>query len=225
MIFVPLFKEGDKMYKAVIFDLDGTLLDTLTDLYLSVNYALEKHNMPCRTIDEVKAFVGNGVKKLIERAVEEGTDAKKTEQVLESFKEHYAIHSKDNTAPYPGIGKLLCDLESAGIKTGVVSNKLDSATKALCREYFGITTAIGDSSNRRKKPAPDSVLEVLALLGVEVGDAVYVGDSEVDIETARNCNMDCITVTWGFREKSFLKACGATVFADNTALLYELITK
>ena len=211
------------MYKAVIFDLDGTLLDTLQDLYNSVNYALKAHQMPERTLDEVRSFVGDGVKKLIERAVRPETTEERAAEVLLSFKEHYALHSRDNTAPYEGVTELLERLADKGIKLAVVSNKLDSATKLLSREYFGIATAIGDCEGRAKKPAPDSVFEALKQLGVGNKEAVYVGDSEVDIATAQNSGLDCISVTWGFREKEYLKECGAAVFADNTQELEELI--
>lgn len=211
------------MYKAVIFDLDGTLLDTLEDLWGSVNHALRLHGMPVRTLDEVRSFVGDGVKKLIERAVPAGCDTETAEYVLADFKAHYALHSRDKTAPYDGINELLGVLREKGIKLAVVSNKLDSATKELCYEYFKITTAIGECEGRAKKPAPDSVLEALRQLGVSNREAVYVGDSEVDIKTAQNSGMDCISVTWGFRTREFLKECGAKAFADSAKALEGLI--
>lgn len=216
---------GMNMYKAVIFDLDGTLLDTLKDLQLSVNYALNLHSMPERSLDEVRRFVGNGIAKLIERSVTNATSKEECAAVLEDFKAYYAVHNSDNTVPYDGICEMLENLNKAGIKTAVVTNKIDSAAKKLCDEMLGIDVAIGDSPERKKKPSPDSVYEALDLLGVSIGDAVYVGDSDVDIETAKNAGMDCISVTWGFRDKMYLKKCGAAVFADAPYELENLICK
>ncbi len=213
------------MYKAVIFDLDGTLLDTLKDLQLSVNYALKLHSMPERSLDEVRSFVGNGIAKLIERSVKNGTSKEECAAVLEDFKAYYAIHNSDNTMPYDGIRQMFENLDGAGIKTAVVTNKIDSAAKKLCHEMLGIDVTIGDSPERKKKPSPESVYEALELLGVSADEAVYVGDSDVDIETARNAGMDCISVTWGFRDKVYLKNCGATVFADTSYELECLICK
>lgn len=219
------FMRGLIMYKAVIFDLDGTLLDTLQDLYLSVNYALKSCGRCERTIDEIKSFVGDGVGKLVERAAGSQATGEEVQTVLRIFKEHYSLHSRDNTAPYTGVNDLLERLVGAGIKIAVVSNKLDEATKLLCREYFGdnVSVAIGDSEGRNKKPAPDSVLEALRVLGMSVEEAVYVGDSEVDILTASNCGMKCISVTWGFRSREVLEAAGGRVFAEDTKALEAVV--
>lgn len=213
------------MYKAVIFDLDGTLLDTLKDLYLSVNYALRLHSMPERSIDEVRDFVGNGIAKLIERSVPVGTSAELCERVLGDFKIYYAVHNSDNTIPYEGICDMMVDLDDVGIKMAVVTNKIESAAKKLCSEFFRVDVVIGDSVGRRKKPNPDSVFEALDMLGVSAEEAVYVGDSDVDTETAKNAEIDCISVTWGFRDKEYLKRNGAMVFADNPYELKQLICK
>ena len=211
------------MYKAVIFDLDGTLLNTLEDLKNSVNYALKKNNMPERSIDEVRAFVGNGVAKLIERAVPGGTTDAARETVFADFKAHYGVHCEDSTKPYPGITALLDELNEAGIKTAVVSNKLDSAVKKLCKKYFGdrLAAAIGDIEGRRRKPYPDAIFAAIEEIGVPAEKSVYIGDSDVDVMTAKNSGMDCIAVSWGFRSKEVLKAAGASVIAENTDELRE----
>lgn len=206
-------------YKLVIFDLDGTLLDTLEDLADSTNYALRTCGLPERSIDEVRRFVGNGIHKLIERAVPEGTDAAGIEKVFTEFKAYYAVHCNDKTQAYNGILKLLSDLRQNSVRLAVVSNKADFGVQTLCRQYFEgmLDVAVGERDGIRKKPAPDSVNEVLRLLGVDRKDAVYVGDSDVDIETARNAGMDCISVTWGFRSQAFLKEHGAQVLVDTPA--------
>lgn len=207
-----------KQTKTYIFDLDGTLLNTLDDLAAAVNHALYTHNMPERTIDEVRRFVGNGVRKLIERAVPEGTDAQTTECVLATFQEYYLEHSLDTTRPYDGIPAMLTTLRSRGCRLAVVSNKFDTATKALCRHFFPdtIEVAIGEHEAQgiRKKPAPDTVKEALRQLGVTTDGAVYIGDSDVDILTARNAGLPCISVLWGFRDREFLLGHGATTFAE-----------
>ncbi len=195
-----------KDYKAIIFDLDGTLLNTLDDLADSTNFALSAMGYPTRTLKEVRAFVGNGVAKLIERAVPANTSPEKTAETLAVFKEHYALHCEDKTAPYAGIMALLDTLLANGKTLAVVSNKLDSAVSVLCKKYFGerMTVTVGDREGIRKKPYPDSVYEVLQHLGIEKEDAVYIGDSDVDIETAKNAEMDGISVTWGFRDLDVL---------------------
>lgn len=204
-------------YDAYIFDLDGTLLDTLADLAASTNYALHAHGMPERTIDEVRRFVGNGVRRLMEQAVPEGTEAALFEAVLATFRQHYLEHSLDATQPYPGIMEMLGRLKAAGKATAVVSNKFDAATKALCRHFFGdlVDVAIGESERIRRKPAPDTVVEAMRLLGVGRHQAVYVGDSDVDIATAAHCQIPCVSVLWGFRDRDFLIRHGATRFIES----------
>ncbi len=195
-----------KQYKAVIFDLDGTLLDTLDDLASATNYALREMGFQERTREEIRCFVGNGIAKLIERAVPNGTDGVTVQKTLALFKARYAEHNEDNTAPYQGILSLLERLRQNGFLLAVVSNKIDSAVSSLCQKYFGsvMSAAVGEREGVRKKPYPDSVNEVLRSLNVTNTDAVYVGDSEVDIQTAKNAGLDCISVTWGFRDTDTL---------------------
>ena len=212
--------------KAVIWDLDGTLLNTLDDLAASTNAALEACGLPVRTTDEVRQFVGNGVHKLIERAVPElGADHPQFQQVFDGFVAHYGAHSKDHTAPYPGIMDALDGLRSRGVKLAIVSNKIDFAVKQLSRDYFGdrMLSSVGDDPSRRKKPAPDSVLEAMRQLGVNAGEAVYVGDSDVDVLTAKNAGIPCVAVTWGFRSEACLRQAGAEHIAHTPAQLLSLI--
>ena len=201
-------------YKTYIFDLDGTLLDTLHDLWVSCNYALRENGMPERSLDEVRRFVGNGVKKLMERVIPLGLDNSKFDVTYETFRKHYLVHSLDTTKPYSGIPELLANLKKHGKHMAVVSNKFYVATQELCRHFFGdyIDIAIGERENIRKKPAPDTVNEAIRQLGVGREDAVYIGDSDVDVMTARNSNMPCISVLWGFRDRDFLMQHGATTF-------------
>lgn len=203
-------------YKTYIFDLDGTLLDTLNDLHASCNYALRTHGMPERSMEEVRQFVGNGVKKLMERAIPDGLENPLFEETLQTFRQHYLLHNLDTTLPYPGIMEMLQQLKAQGKRIAVVSNKFYAATQDLCKHFFGdtIQVAIGEREDIKKKPAPDTVLEALRQLQVTRQDAVYVGDSEVDIETARNSGIPCISVLWGFRSKSFLLSHGATTFIE-----------
>lgn len=204
------------MYKTYIFDLDGTLLNTLGDLAASTNYALRLYGMPEHTIDDVRRFVGNGVGKLIERAIPEGLANPQYEDVLATFRKHYMLHSLDTTAPYPGIESLLHSLRSHGCNVAVVSNKFYNATVELCRHFFADTVevAIGERENIRRKPAPDTVFEAMRQLGVSAEDTVYVGDSDVDVATARNSGIPCISVLWGFRDRDFLIEHGATTFVN-----------
>lgn len=212
-------------YQTVIFDLDGTLLDTLEDLYRAVNRALTNHLLPLRSRDEVRLFVGNGVEKLIRRAVPRGTEEEITLSVLADFKAIYAEICEDNTHPYDGILDLLATLREKGIRVAVVSNKFDAATKRLCEKYFGdlVEVAIGERTGVRKKPAPDTVYEALRELGVTAEGAVYIGDSDVDIETARNCGMPCISVTWGLRNEDFLVENGASILIHTPTKLTKLL--
>ena len=209
------------MYKTYIFDLDGTLLNTLGDLAASTNYALRQYGMPEHTIDDVRRFVGNGVGKLIERAIPEGLANPQYEDVLATFRKHYMLHSLDTTAPYPGIESLLHSLRSHGCNVAVVSNKFYNATVELCRHFFADTVevAIGERENIRRKPAPDTVFEAMRQLGVTGEDTVYVGDSDVDVATARNSGIPCISVLWGFRDRDFLSEHGATTFIDSPSEL------
>ena len=212
-------------YQTAVFDLDGTLLDTLEDLYRAVNSALTAHLLPLRSRDEVRMFVGNGVELLIRRAVPAGCDEETILATLADFKATYAAICKDNTRPYDGILPMLTTLRDKGIRIAVVSNKFDAATKALCAEYFGdlVEVAIGERAGVRKKPAPDTVLEALKELGMTAEGAVYIGDSDVDIRTAENCGMDCLSVTWGLRDEDFLLENGAKTLVHAPSDLIPVI--
>lgn len=211
--------------KAVIWDLDGTLLDTLCDLAASTNAALEKNGMPVRTIGEVRQFVGNGIRKLMVRAVPGGDENPKFEKTFKDFIEHYGEHSRDNTKPYDGILALLDALAAKGVKHAIVSNKIDFAVKELNAEYFGsrIGIAVGDDPSRARKPAPDSVLVAMQELGVTAGETVYVGDSDVDVMTAHNAGIPCFAVSWGFRSVECLESAGADRIAHTPQQLQEMI--
>ena len=213
------------LYHTAIFDLDGTLLDTLQDLADSTNYALSLHHLPPRTVEEVRQFVGNGVGLLIHRAVPEGTAEELEGQVLRDFRAHYLLNMENRTAPYPGVLDLLDALRAAGVRTAVVSNKFDGAVKGLCQNYFGqrVEAAIGESQGVARKPAPDTVFRALAELGQVPEGAVYVGDSDVDILTAKNAGLPCIAVSWGFRSRAFLEASGARIIADTMQELEQLL--
>lgn len=193
------------MIEAAIFDMDGTLLDTLEDLKESTNYALRKFKFPERTKEEVRKFVGNGVEKLFDRAVPKTANDETKQTCIEIFKQHYEQNMYNNTAPYNSIPEILRELKLHGIKTGIVSNKFDKAVKILTKKYFSnlIDTAIGQAKDIPIKPAPQGVLK--AMKEMKVKSAVYIGDSNVDIETAHNANLKCIAVTWGFRDKNTLK--------------------
>ena len=203
-------------YDTYIFDLDGTLLDTLADLAASVNYALRTHGMPEHSIDDVRRFVGNGVRKLMERAIPNGEANPDFEATFATFREHYMHHSLDTTQPYPGIPEALAELKAKGFRLAVVSNKMMAATVELCRHFFPdtIEVAIGEheAEGIRKKPAPDTVFAALRELGVDKSGAVYVGDSDVDVQTAANSGLPCISVLWGFRDRDFLIQHGAKTF-------------
>lgn len=206
-----------KRYSTFIFDLDGTLLDTLADLAASVNYALGSCGLPQHTTDDVRRFVGNGVRVLMERAVPQGAQNPLFDTAFATFRQHYLEHSLDTTRPYDGIPQLLAELRQRGCRLAVVSNKFYAATQELCRHFFPdtISVAIGEheAEGIRKKPAPDTVVEALRQLDVGSEGAVYVGDSDVDILTARNSGLPCISVLWGFRSRDFLIQHGATTFA------------
>lgn len=214
------------MYKVYIFDLDGTLLDTLTDLAASTNYALREHGMPEHSVDDVRRFVGNGVRKLMERAVPDGADNPSFDEAFATFRQHYMEHALDTTRPYDGIPEMLATLKSRGCRIAVVSNKMMAATQELCQHFFPDTVevAIGEheAEGIRKKPAPDTVYAALSALGVTKDHAVYVGDSDVDIATARHAGLPCISVLWGFRNRDFLLQHGATTLVTIPSELCEL---
>ena len=236
-----------QQYDTYIFDLDGTLLDTLDDLAAAVNYALRAFGMPEHSRDDVRRFVGNGVRMLMIRATPDGEQNPRFEEVLDTFRAYYMYHSLDTTRPYDGVPEMLAMLRERGCRLAVVSNKFDAATKELCRHFFAdtIEVAVGEheAEGIRKKPAPDTVIEALNQLGVnpakavdQLGlslvknvdqnadalNAVYVGDSDVDLETARNAGLPCISVLWGFRDRDFLLAHGATTFVSTPQELYSM---
>ena len=214
------------MKKLVIFDLDGTLLYTLEDLHTSTNFALESEGLPGRSLDEVRRFVGNGIRKLIERAVPQGTAPELTDRVFAAFVRHYEANCMVLTRPYPGIPELLARLKDRGVKLGVVSNKADEPVKTLIAHYFPNTfdSVGGERENVRKKPAPDSGLETVRSLGCTVEDAVYVGDSDVDGRTAANAGCRCVLVSWGFRGRQTLEPFGCPI-ADNARELLNILTE
>ncbi len=211
--------------RAVIFDLDGTLLYTLEDLKNSVNYALEKHNMATCSLHEVQYRVGNGVQKLMERCVENGRENPEFDSVFSDFKEHYKIHCNDNSGPYEGIPELLLKLKKNGYKLAIVSNKFMAATKELAELYFKDTigVAIGETEKIRKKPAPDTVIEAMNILSVTPEECVYVGDSDVDILTAKNTNMPCICCAWGFRTRQEQEEAGGKIFAEKPLDIFDIV--
>ena len=204
-------------FDTYIFDLDGTLLSTLGDLAASCNYALCTNGMPERTLEEVRMFVGNGVRKLMERAIPGGAANPLFDKTFADFRQHYMQHNLDTTCPYPGVMEMLRSLRKRGKKIAVVSNKFYAATQALCRHFFGelVDVAIGEREDIRKKPAPDTVIEAMRQLGVTREKAVYIGDSDVDVMTARNSGMPCISVLWGFRDHQFLVEHDATIFVSS----------
>lgn len=200
-----------KRFDTVIFDLDGTLLDTLGDLTDSVNAALRLFDCPAVSTDDARRFIGDGYAKLIERAIPGGTENTHFSQCLEEFKNHYNRNMMNRTKPYPGIMELLAKLQKRGCRIAVVSNKNDIAVKALTKHYFGayIQTAVGASAEIPRKPDPTSVFMALEELGADRSTAVYVGDSDIDIRTAQHAGMPCVSVSWGFRDVDFLLARGA----------------
>ena len=206
------------MYQTFIFDLDGTLLDTLGDLTASVNYALRSHGMPEHSLDDVRRFVGNGVRRLMERAIPEGAENPRFDEVFATFRQYYMAHSLDTTHPYDGIPETLAALQERGCHIAVVSNKMMAATVELCQHFFPDTVEVAmgehEAEGIRKKPAPDTVFAALKALGVGKERAVYVGDSDVDIQTAANAGIPSISVFWGFRDKDFLIQHGATSFVS-----------
>jgi phosphoglycolate phosphatase len=199
----------------VIFDLDGTLLDTLDDLADAVNYSLSQFQMPLKTREQVKSYVGNGIRQLMIRAVPNGEENPEFEKAFDTFKEYYGDHCNVKTKAYAGINEMLRELSRQGVKLAIVSNKVDSAVKELKDRYFSdVDVAIGDREGLPRKPAPDSVLMALNELGSTIENAVYVGDSDVDIKTAGNAGLPCISVLWGFRDRKFLEENGADIFAE-----------
>ena len=214
-----------KKYDTVIFDLDGTLLNTLEDLADAVNVVMRANEYPERTIEEVRCFVGNGIRRLMELAVPEGVSGEIFENVFEQFKSYYTDHCQMKTCAYDGIMELLEKLYTDGVSMAIVSNKNHAAVCELNEIYFKkyIEVAIGQKDGIRKKPAPDTVLQALKELGKENESAIYVGDSEVDFLTAQNTGMDCVLVTWGFRTTEELGVYEPTAFIDKPEQLLKVL--
>ena len=213
-------------YGAAVFDMDGTILDTLDDLNDALNHTMERCGFPKRTLEETRRFVGNGIRKLIERAVPEDVPDSEIDGIKDVFMEYYEAHCADKTRPYKGIPELIKSLKNAGVKTAVVSNKADVAVQELCEEYFKglFDVAIGEWQGIDRKPAPDMVNKALEALFIsDKRDAVYIGDSDVDLMTAKNSGLECIAVKWGFRDEAFLREHGAGILVDAPEDLYDLI--
>ena len=213
-------------YTTVLFDLDGTLLDTLDDLTDAVNRSLVRYGLPTREKREVRAFLGNGAKYLMEHAAP-GMEAERFDKMLVEYKADYDANCVVKTAPYPGIEALLHALRARGVKTGIISNKPDSAVQPLYETFFADTMdiAVGEREGIRRKPAPDTVLSAMERLGAAAGETLYVGDTEVDLETARRAGVDCAAVTWGFRDPDQLVAAGAERLFDTADALCAYLTE
>lgn len=212
-------------YKAVIFDFDGTLLYTVEDLAAAVNFALEKNGFPTHSVEKIQRMIGNGVAMLVARALPGGFDTPGYEGILADFRECYSAHKTDTTRPYPGIPELLARLKGEGYALAVVTNKFQSAAEDLTRRFFPglVDIVIGDAPERARKPSPDGVNEALGRLGAENTAAVYVGDTEVDMQTGINAKTDYICVSWGYRTHEELTALGAQKIADTTQELYDML--
>lgn len=211
----------------VILDLDGTLLDTLDDLCNSVNYSLRTNNFPERSLAEVRTFVGNGIRLLIERSVPEGTSKELIDKTFECFKTYYAVHCNDKTKTYPGVMDMLKELKKNGYKIAVLSNKAQYAVTKLCDIYFNnlLDDAVGARENVAKKPSPDALYICAENNNINLNNVIYVGDSDVDVATANNAGVRGIAVTWGFRSRELLIKCGAENLADNTDELLQILLK
>ncbi len=212
-------------YQLAVFDMDGTILDTLTDLHNSINHCLHEYGYPEHTIHETRFFVGNGIRNLVKNAMPEGAPEAEIDRVLVAFMDYYREHSKDETKPYKGITELLGRLHAAGMKTAVVSNKADEAVLDLCKVFYNglFDFATGEREGVARKPEPDLVNLAFDALHISKDHAIYIGDSDVDIMTAKKSDLPCICVTWGFRDEEFLRGYGATVFANTPEELGDLL--
>ncbi len=217
----------NRKINTIIFDMDGTVLNTLDDLTSSVNFVLEKYGMPLRERSEYRRFFGNGIRYALKCALPDGTPDELIDEMLPVFREHYNKHCLDKTGPYDGITDLMEKLGSEGYKMAIVSNKIDTAVKELNQRFFSrhISVAIGEKEGIMRKPAPDTVYEALRELGSSKEEAVYIGDSEVDLKTAVNAVLPCICVLWGFRDRAFLEENGALVFAESPDDVYRILSQ
>lgn len=225
-ILLKKMKEGEKMIiDTVIFDLDGTLLNTLEDIKDSVNFALNEFNFPIKSAIEVKKHVGNGAQHLMNQMVPDNTSPEVSVQCYQCYQKHYDGNSQNKTKPYDGILNLLKQLKEKKLKLAVVSNKFDASVKSLCQDYFAdyIQIAIGESPKVARKPAPDSVYNAIQELHADINRVIYVGDSDVDIYTAHNAGIPCIGVTWGFRDKVVLEKAGADFIIDKPDELFNCL--
>ena len=213
------------MITTIVWDMDGTVLNTLIDLRDSVNYVLRKYNMPEHTIEEYRRYFGSGIRYALECAVVDGTPSETINEMLPIFKEHYDVHCLDNTCPYDGILDAMKKLKEKGYKMAIVSNKIDSAVKELNEKFFKeyVNVAIGETPGTKRKPAPDMVEQALKELGSSKEESIYIGDSEVDLQTAINSSLPCISVLWGFRDRDYLIEQGATTFAETPEELIQLL--
>lgn len=213
------------MINTIVFDLDGTLLNTLEDLKDSVNFALERQGYPLRNLNEIRSFVGNGIHLLMERAVPENTPAETFEICFKDFCDYYKIHMEDKTAPYDGINDMLTNIKKAGFKTAIVTNKADFAAQDLCKRMFGdnIDFVVGSSDDRPNKPAPDGVFYALEKLNSKIENTVFVGDADTDILTAKNANLPSIGVLWGFRDREVIEEAGAEYIVESVNDLEKLL--
>lgn len=212
-------------YKLIIFDLDGTILDTLEDLRDSVNYALDRFNMPNRSLEEIRTFVGHGIHNLIERSVIDNCDKKVLEDVFNTFKEYYSNHSMVKTKPYNGVLDTLKILKSKGLIITVASNKAETAVRMLCDKYFNnlIDYSIGDSINHKRKPDTDMIDTIISKYNINKDEVLYIGDSEVDYDTANKASIDLVMVSYGFRSKEYLKEYGATTIIDRLLDIIDIV--
>ena len=213
------------MINTIVFDLDGTLLNTLEDLQDSVNFALERQSFPLRDLGEIRSFVGNGIRLLMERAVPENTDNETFEICFKDFCDYYKIHMEDKTAPYDGINDMLTNIKKAGFKTAIVTNKADFAAQDLCKRMFGenIDFVVGSSDDRPNKPAPDGVFYALEQLDSAIENTIFVGDADTDILTAKNAGLPSIGVLWGFRDREIIEEAGAEYIVENVKDLEKLL--
>ena len=212
-------------YTTIVFDCDGTLLDTLTDLRNAVNYVLRAHDLPERSVPEVKAALGNGVAHLMRQSLPDSISEAEFNTYLDEFKAYYGEHLQDYTAPYPGMLDVLDTLRAKGYKLAIVSNKIQEGITPLNKEYFSdrLPVAIGERPGLQRKPAPDMVLQALKELGSTQSESIYIGDSEVDVATAKNSGLLCIGVTWGFRDEQLHKDLGGKYIARKAEDIVTII--
>lgn len=225
MIYSGTFSGGLMKFKAIIFDLDGTLLNTLEDLFDSMNHVLDAYGHRNITLEQARSYVGNGIERFLELSLPQGKDNKDFVKCLQLFKAHYSINMENKTKPYDGVIELLKEIKQRNYKTAIVSNKFNAAVKQMCPKYFNgyIDVAIGESEKVRKKPAPDSIYMALEQLGVDKSQACYIGDSDVDANTAGNAGMVFVGVSWGFRDKELLYSLGAVTVIDRPEQLLDII--